>query len=69
LALVPADGVTTLTHKIIGCRIRVHCAFGPWLLETPYKLAVSAELEAAGLQFEAEVPMPVTYGDKKLACG
>jgi len=69
MALVPANGITTLTEKIIGCGIRVHRVFGPGLLEAPYQLALISELEDCGLGFEAEVPMSVTYGEKKFACG
>jgi GxxExxY protein len=69
MVLVAAGGITVLTDKIIGCGMRVHTNLGPGLLEVPYKLGMAEELTAAGLDYEMEVPLPVTYGDRTLPCG
>ncbi len=51
----------SLTERIIGCGIAVHRALGPGLLESPYHAAMSLELAAAGLPFERERLVPLTY--------
>lgn len=55
------DEVESLITKIIGCCIAVHRELGPGLLEFIYRRAVCIELEAAGLPFEVEKRIPVTY--------
>lgn len=55
------DEIEELVHKTIGCCIRVHRELGPGLLESTCSRAVSIELHAAGIPFEAEKHIPVTY--------
>jgi GxxExxY protein len=43
-----------LTYKVIGCAMRVHNGLGPGLKEAVYQRALSLEMEAADLSFEAE---------------
>ena len=50
-----------LTQRIIGCAIEVHRHLGPGLLESIYESALCIELEIAGLAFERQKPVPVTY--------
>ena len=50
-----------LTEKIIGCAIEVHRHLGPGLLESLYEAALAVELEGAGLKFQRQVVVPVTY--------
>ena len=57
-----------LTEKIIGAAIAVHRALGPGLLEAPYEECLCQELEKIGLRFERQKPLPLVYGDVKLAC-
>ena len=58
-----------ITEKILGCAIRVHRAFGPGLLESPYKLALAVEFTTAGLLYVAETPLLVSYGGRDLGVG
>ena len=44
------DDINKLTEKIIGCAIEVHRHLGPGLLEAAYEMALSLELELAGLK-------------------
>jgi GxxExxY protein len=53
--------VEDLIQRIIGCCITVHRELGPGLLESIYRRAVCIELEMAGLPFETEKQIPVTY--------
>ena len=50
-----------LTEQIIGCAIEVHRALGPGLAEATYEEGLCVELAAAGLQFERQLRLPVTY--------
>ena len=56
-----------LTHRVIGCAMRVHAALGPGMLESAYVACLVYELNRSGLQVETEVPVPVVYDGVKLA--
>ncbi len=58
-----------LTARIIGLAIEVHRTVGPGLLESVYNECLSDELAQAGIPFQREVPVPVTYKGKTLALG
>ena len=53
-----------LSGKIIGAAIRVHEAMGPGFLEAIYEEAPCIELASAGLHFERQLPVPITYRDR-----
>lgn len=55
------DELENLVHRTIGCCIAVHRVLGPGLLESICSKAVCLELLAAGIPFEAEKHVPVTY--------
>ena len=48
-----------LSCGVIGAAMRVHNKLGPGLKEAAYQKALSLEMEAAGLSFEAERPAEV----------
>jgi len=50
-----------LTARIIACAIEVHRNLGPGLLESIYENAFAAEMENAGLRFQRQVSVPVSY--------
>ncbi len=50
-----------LTEKIIGSAIEVHRTLGPGLLEQTYESALCVELQLAGLKFQRQLVVPVTY--------
>ena len=50
-----------LTDRIIGLAIEVHRNTGRGLLESVYEQCLCFELRGAGLPFERQVPVPVTY--------
>jgi GxxExxY protein len=58
-----------LTGRIIGCALEVHRFLGPGLLESAYAQCLAWELNAAGMIFEIEKPMPVKYKGICLDCG
>ena len=63
-----AERLNHLSEKIIGAAIAVHRSLGPGLLEAPYEECLCHELEKLGLKFERQRPLPLVYGDVKLAC-
>ena len=50
-----------LTERIIGCGIELHRALGPGLLEATYEEGLCIELGEAGLPFQRQLRLPVTY--------
>ncbi len=58
-----------ISQKVLGCAIEVHRTLGPGLLETVYEKALPQELRDAGLQFAAQVQLPVIYKGRDLGCG
>ncbi len=57
------------TEKVIGCAIEVHRTLGPGLLESTYQKCLAYELNKAGISFELEQAMPITYKGVLLDCG
>jgi GxxExxY protein len=55
------ERINSLTERIIGCGIEVHRQLGPGLLESIYESALCVELELAGLQYQGQVPVSVSY--------
>jgi len=51
----------SLTEKIIGCAYRVYNRMGFGYLESVYEKCMLIELERAGLQAGAQVPIGVNY--------
>ena len=50
-----------LTHRIIGCAMKVHRGIGYGFQEVIYQRALRSEMARAGLSFERECDMPVFY--------
>ena len=46
---------------MIGCAIEVHRTLGPGLLEVTYESALAVEFKLAGLNFERQLVVPITY--------
>ena len=55
-----------LTKRIMNCAIEVHRYLGPGLVDSIYIEALCIELELAGLTYEREPPITVTYKDHPL---
>lgn len=49
------------TYRIIGAAMEVHRALGRGFLESVYKEAMVLELQAHGIPFRAEIPLPVHF--------
>ena len=48
-----------LTHKIIGCAMKVHSALGKGFQEVIYQRALAIEMEKQGLSFKREMEMTI----------
>ena len=54
------------TGTIIGCALEVHRTLGPGFREIVYQRALAIELQAAGLEFEREVKVPIFYKERQI---
>jgi len=52
-----------LTHKIIGCAMKVHTILGSGFQEVIYQRALAIEMEKQGLGFGREIEMTIFYDD------
>ena len=50
-----------ITHKIIGCAMRVHTSLGNGFQEVIYQRALEIEMALEGIPFEREKEMPIYY--------
>jgi GxxExxY protein len=53
--------INDLTHKIIGCAMKVHNNLGNGFQEVIYQGALAIEFRISGLNFEREKEMPIFY--------
>jgi GxxExxY protein len=51
----------TLTHKIIGCAMKVHNTLGNGFQEVIYQRALAIEFEKQGMGFKREMEMTIFY--------
>ena len=58
-----------LSFAVLGAAIEVHRELGPGLLESAYEHCLCYELSQRGLEWERQVPLPVTYKGVRLQCG
>lgn len=50
-----------LTHRVIGCAMKVHSALGPGMIEQVYEHAMIHELTLAGMPFQSQASFKVPY--------
>jgi len=50
-----------LTHKIIGCAMKVHSALGNGFQEVIYQRALAIEMKKQGLDYRREMEMTIFY--------
>jgi GxxExxY protein len=58
--------INTITHKIIGCAMKVHNTLGNGFPEIIYQRALAIELLSNGLTFEKEKDMPIIYEGQQI---
>ena len=52
-----------LTHKIIGCAMKVHSILGNGFQEVIYQRALAIEMEKQGLSYKREMEMIIYYDE------
>lgn len=55
--------IDKITHRIIGCAMKVHNTLGNGFQEVIYQRALAIELEKQGLGFIREMEMPIYYDE------
>ncbi|NLW33078.1 MAG: GxxExxY protein [Fibrobacter sp.] len=55
-----------LTHKIIGCAMKVHSTLGNGFQEVIYQRAMAIEMKKQGLHFQREMEMDIHYEGEKI---
>src|SRR5688572_21491971 len=58
-----------LATRVLDAAFEVHRELGPGLLENSYEMALCYELSRAGIPFERQAEVPVSYKTIKLDCG
>jgi GxxExxY protein len=55
--------IDDLTHKVIGCAMKVHSVLGNGFQEVIYQRALAIELEKKSIAFQREVEMKIFYDE------
>ena len=53
--------INDLTHKVIGCALKVHNVLGSGFLERVYENALKIELDKIGIEARQQERLPVLY--------
>jgi GxxExxY protein len=60
------EEVDKITHRIIGCAMRVHTALGNGFQEVIYARALAIEMTLDGLNFARELEMSIFYREQEI---
>ena len=60
------ESINNLTHKIIGCAMKVHSALGNGFQEVIYQRALVVEFQLQGIGFQREMEMEIFYKNVKI---
>jgi GxxExxY protein len=55
-----------ITHKIIGCAMKVHSVLGNGFQEVIYQRAMAIEMRKMGLNFTREMEMTIYYEGEEI---
>jgi GxxExxY protein len=55
-----------ITHKIIGCAMKVHSTLGNGFQEVIYQRALAIEMRKQGLTFQREMSMKIYYDNQEI---
>jgi GxxExxY protein len=58
--------IDKLTHRIIGCAMKVHSTLGNGFQEVIYQRALAIELAYENIAFQRELEMPIFYRDEQI---
>ena len=65
----PDEELDELARKVIGAAIEVRSVLGPGYLESVYESAMTLELTARAIPFQAQHTVPVTYKGTEVGQG
>jgi GxxExxY protein len=60
------NDIDKLTHKIIGCAMKVHSALGNGFQEVIYQRALAIEMAYENISFQREMEMPIFYRGEQI---
>jgi GxxExxY protein len=60
------NDIDNLTHKIIGCAMKVHSTLGNGFQEKIYQRALAIEMNYEQIAFMREMEMPIFYREKQI---
>ncbi|RPI73194.1 MAG: GxxExxY protein [Desulfobacteraceae bacterium] len=63
------SALNALSHRVIGCAMKVHSALGPGLLESTYEACLEHELQKADISLKRQMALPVQYDGILIDCG
>ena len=58
---IQEDEIEEIAKIVVDCAYKVHKTLGPGLLEKVYEVCFCHELDKAGLSFEQQSKVPITY--------
>lgn len=58
--------IDKLTHRIIGCAMKVHSTLGNGFQEVIYQRALAIELAFENISFQRELEMPIFYREEQI---
>lgn len=59
----------SISNKVIGAAIEVHCHLGPGLLESSYHACLRRELELRRISYQSQVAIPLEYKGIQISKG
>ena len=66
--IMEARDFDRLTRRVIGAAMTVHRTPGPGLLESAYQHCLAIELQEQRIEFQPQVPLPLSYRGHALDC-
>lgn len=58
--------INQITHKIIGCAMKVHSTLGNGFQEVIYQRALAIEMNVEDLSFQREMEIPIFYREQQI---
>ena len=63
---IQENDIDRLTHRIIGCAMKVHSTLGNGFQEVIYQRALAIELSYEGISFQRELEMSIFYRGEQI---
>lgn len=63
---IKENDIDKLTHRIIGCAMKVHSTLGNGFQEVIYQRALAIEFSYENISFQRELEMPIFYREEQI---